>query len=118
VEALKLGGLVDDELRWSGGTAVGVQVGDQLDRGSSEVRILYLFERLRREAALAGGVGRKLGLGSSAAGCVAALGWAVARERGPGAVDALRGEIARCARAGHREVQGGGGPAQTCDEGQ
>ncbi len=57
---------------------------------------------------LAGGVGRKLGLGSSAAGCVAALGWAVARERGADAIELLVDDIARCARDGHREVQGGG----------
>lgn len=59
-------------------------------------------------AQLGGGGGRKLGLGSSAAGCVAGLAWAVARERGAPAVDQLRGDIARCAREGHREVQGGG----------
>jgi phosphomevalonate kinase len=58
-------------------------------------------------SSLSGGVGRKLGLGSSAAGCVAALGWAMERER-PGSVDARRDELARCAREGHREVQGGG----------
>ena len=56
---------------------------------------------------LAGGTGRKLGLGSSAAGCVAALGWAMEREQ-PGSVGRLRSELARCAREGHREVQGGG----------
>jgi phosphomevalonate kinase len=52
--------------------------------------------------------GRKLGLGSSAAGCVAALGWAVAREQGPEEVARRRADIARCAREGHREAQGGG----------
>lgn len=59
-------------------------------------------------AQLAGGAGRKLGLGGSAAGCVAALGWAVARERGPDALAGLRDPIGWCARMGHREVQGGG----------
>ena len=58
-------------------------------------------------AQLAGGAGRKLGLGSSAAGCVAALGWAMEREQ-PGAIERRRPELARCAREGHREVQGGG----------
>lgn len=32
-----------------------VQVGDQLDRGDEELRILYFFERLQQEAAAAGG---------------------------------------------------------------
>lgn len=50
--------------------------------------------------------GRKLGLGSSAAGCVAALAWAMAREgRDP---DAHRDALARAAREGHRRAQGGG----------
>lgn len=73
VKALRLGGLVDGELRWSGGETVAVQaraadpfplrllfsppqqVGDILDRGGSELRLFYLFERLAREAAAAGG---------------------------------------------------------------
>lgn len=50
--------------------------------------------------------GRKLGLGSSAAGCVAALAWAMAREGHD--VAARREDIARCARDGHRRAQGGG----------
>ena len=32
-----------------------MQVGDQLDRGDSEIQILYALERLQREAAAAGG---------------------------------------------------------------
>ena len=32
-----------------------LQVGDQLDRGGGEIAILFLLERLRREAAAAGG---------------------------------------------------------------
>lgn len=59
-------------------------------------------------SALGGGSGRKLGLGSSAAGCVAALAWAVARERGPEGIEAHRDAIARCAQAGHLRAQGGG----------
>jgi phosphomevalonate kinase len=50
--------------------------------------------------------GRKLGLGSSAAGCVAAVGAAAAAEGHD--VQALRPDIARIARTGHREAQGGG----------
>jgi hypothetical protein len=33
----------------------GSEVGDQLDRGGDEVAILYMLERLRREAREAGG---------------------------------------------------------------
>jgi hypothetical protein len=54
-EALRLGGLIDAADRWSGGATVAVQVGDQLDRGGGEIRILHLLERLKREAAAAGG---------------------------------------------------------------
>jgi phosphomevalonate kinase len=57
---------------------------------------------------LGGGGGRKLGLGSSAAGCVAGLAWAVAREQGEAAVRQRRDDIARCAREAHRAAQGGG----------
>lgn len=32
-----------------------LQVGDQLDRGDNEVRILYFLERLKKEAARDGG---------------------------------------------------------------
>ena len=46
---------MDGAARWVGGTTVAVQVGDQLDRGPDEVRILYLLERLKAEAARAGG---------------------------------------------------------------
>lgn len=59
-------------------------------------------------AQLGVGAGRKLGLGSSAAGCVAALGWAMARERGRSIFDDDLRPIGLCARRGHREAQGGG----------
>ncbi len=55
-----------------------------------------------------GGGGRKLGLGSSAAGAVAGLGWAVAQERGAAALRDLIPQMAQCAREGHRAAQGGG----------
>jgi hypothetical protein len=53
--ALRLAGAIDDRDRWIGGRLVVVQTGDQLDRGDDEVAILQLFERLRDEAARAGG---------------------------------------------------------------
>ena len=53
--ALRLGGLVDEGWHWSGGETVAVQVGDILDRGTSECEIIDLFERLTVEAGRAGG---------------------------------------------------------------
>lgn len=53
--ALRLAGLIGPEDRWSGGAATVVQVGDIFDRGGDEIKLLYFFERLRREAARAGG---------------------------------------------------------------
>lgn len=59
-------------------------------------------------SSLGDGAGRKLGLGSSAAGCVAALGWAFARAGRDLRDPATRDLLARVARRGHREAQGGG----------
>lgn len=53
--AFKIGGLIDNQDSWTGGTTTAVQVGDQLDRGDNEVQILYFLERLQKEAADAGG---------------------------------------------------------------
>lgn len=53
--ALRLAGLIGPDDRWSGATATVVQVGDIFDRGGDEIKLLYFFERLRREAAKAGG---------------------------------------------------------------
>lgn len=52
--------------------------------------------------------GRKLGLGSSAAACVAAVGWHLAREGHDLRDDAVRARVADLARRGHRAAQGGG----------
>jgi hypothetical protein len=53
--ALKLAGVVDGAGRWTGGDAVVVQVGDQLDRGDQEEALLERFEALQAEAKGAGG---------------------------------------------------------------
>jgi hypothetical protein len=53
--ALQLAGVVDEAGAWRGGDTIVVQVGDQLDRGDDEREILDWFERLRVEAASAGG---------------------------------------------------------------
>ncbi|GIL76528.1 hypothetical protein Vretimale_6035 [Volvox reticuliferus] len=55
VRAFRLAGLTDEHGRWSGGNTVAVQVGDILDRGDHEIRILIMLERLAREAEAAGG---------------------------------------------------------------
>ncbi len=52
---LRLAGLIDEADRWSGGTTVFVQTGDQLDRGDDEQEILDLLTRLESEAEAAGG---------------------------------------------------------------
>ena len=54
-QAFRVGGLVDEKDAWVGGDTVAVQVGDQLDRGSNELQILYWLRRLQSEAAAAGG---------------------------------------------------------------
>ncbi|XP_022874956.1 shewanella-like protein phosphatase 2 [Olea europaea var. sylvestris] len=54
-QALRLSGLIDLNDRWSGGSSTVVQVGDILDRGGDEIKLLYFFEKLKREAAQVGG---------------------------------------------------------------
>ena len=53
--ALRLAGAIDVNDRWIGGDLVVVQTGDILDRGDGEAEIVDLFQRLRAEAAEAGG---------------------------------------------------------------
>lgn len=54
-QSLRLANLIDASDKWIGGSATLVQVGDVLDRGGQEIKILYFLEKLRREAARAGG---------------------------------------------------------------
>lgn len=54
-QALRLAGLINGSDQWTGGTATVVQVGDVLDRGDDEIKILYLLEKLKREAEKSGG---------------------------------------------------------------
>ncbi|CAF1926607.1 BnaC05g14160D [Brassica napus] len=54
-EAFRIAGLIDSSHRWTGGSTVVVQVGDVLDRGGDELKILFFLERLKREAEREGG---------------------------------------------------------------
>ncbi len=49
-------GLIDEELRWTGGAAHLVQIGDVMDRGGRAKEIFDLLMRLEKEAAAAGGM--------------------------------------------------------------
>ncbi|GAB2247726.1 hypothetical protein Droror1_Dr00007608 [Drosera rotundifolia] len=54
--SLRLAGLIDATTdSWSGGSSTLVQVGDVLDRGGDEIRIMYFMERLKRQAMSVGG---------------------------------------------------------------
>jgi hypothetical protein len=55
VALLKRAGLIDEQLRWSGGRSVLVQTGDYTDRGTGVRKVLDLLMRLEREARGAGG---------------------------------------------------------------
>ncbi|XP_076923990.1 shewanella-like protein phosphatase 2 [Bidens hawaiensis] len=54
-QSLRLAGLIDDNDSWSGGSSTLVQVGDVLDRGGQELKILYFLEKLKRQAVKSGG---------------------------------------------------------------
>ncbi|XP_060179208.1 shewanella-like protein phosphatase 2 [Lycium barbarum] len=49
-QAFKLAGLIDEHDKWCGGSTTVVQIGDVLDRGGDELKILYFLEKLKREA--------------------------------------------------------------------
>ncbi|MBX3225128.1 MAG: metallophosphoesterase [Labilithrix sp.] len=53
--ALRLAGAIDDKDAWIGGKLVVVQTGDLIDRGDDDRKVLDLFERLKTDAAKAGG---------------------------------------------------------------
>ena len=55
VAMLQSTGLLDAKLRWSGGNAVFVQVGDFLDRGPKDRQVMDLLMRLEKEAPRRGG---------------------------------------------------------------
>jgi hypothetical protein len=55
VEILQASGIIDQRLRWSGGRAHLVQLGDVVDRGSDSRKALDLLQRLQDEARRAGG---------------------------------------------------------------
>jgi hypothetical protein len=55
VEGLQAAGLIDDELRWSGGQRHLVLAGDLTDRGPDVLGLLWLVYRLEREAEADGG---------------------------------------------------------------
>ncbi|CAN8292614.1 unnamed protein product [Cochlearia groenlandica] len=54
-EAFRIAGLIDSSDNWTGGSSMVVQVGDVLDRGGDELKILYFLEKLKREAERSGG---------------------------------------------------------------
>jgi len=55
VEILQVTGIIDKELRWTGGRTHLVQLGDILDRGDDSRKALDLVRRLERPAQAAGG---------------------------------------------------------------
>ena len=55
VKVLRNAGLIDADLRWSGGTHHLVVLGDMMSRGAHSTAVLWFLYRLEQEAAAAGG---------------------------------------------------------------
>ncbi|CAG8519160.1 619_t:CDS:2 [Funneliformis mosseae] len=56
IKVLNLANIIDDKIKWSGGNGILVQTGDIVDRGPDCLKIYKLFERLQKEAKVAGGM--------------------------------------------------------------
>ncbi|XP_074281385.1 shewanella-like protein phosphatase 2 [Silene latifolia] len=54
-QSFRLANIIDAADNWSGKTSTVVQVGDILDRGNEEIKILYFLEKLKRQAENSGG---------------------------------------------------------------
>ncbi|CAI2163068.1 11319_t:CDS:2 [Funneliformis geosporum] len=56
IRVLSLANIIDDKINWSNGNGILVQTGDIVDRGPDCLKIYKLFERLQKEAKVAGGM--------------------------------------------------------------
>ncbi|KAF9318041.1 hypothetical protein BG003_011910 [Podila horticola] len=55
VSVLKMAGLIDSQENWIGGTNTFISTGDLVDRGADTIAVYKLFQKLRPQAAAAGG---------------------------------------------------------------
>jgi hypothetical protein len=56
VATLRMAGIIDKALNWVGGDTIFVQTGDIVDRGDDTIALYKMFQRLKTEAAEAGGM--------------------------------------------------------------
>lgn len=54
-QALMVAQVMDENGQWIGGNTTVVQVGDLLDRGGDEIKVIYLLEKLKQQADKSGG---------------------------------------------------------------
>nr|ADE75787.1 unknown [Picea sitchensis] len=54
-QALMAAQVMDENNQWIGGKTTVVQVGDLLDRGGEEIKVIYLLEKLKQQAEKSGG---------------------------------------------------------------